>query len=128
MKKVVALFLGGLVLSGCTANKIDPALKAEAAKPLICENEKQCDLYWKRSQFWLANNSAWKIDTATDTLISTHNPAEYDPRLAYQVSKMPSEDGSSRIYIKPYCNNIFGCQPEPYSAVVSFKTFVRTGY
>ncbi|EPZ6777013.1 hypothetical protein ACXPFP_005012, partial [Escherichia coli] len=86
-----------------------------------------CDFYWKRAQFWLANNSSWKIQTATDTLISTYNPSPNSPFLAYQVSKMPNEDGSSRIFIKPFCDNMFGCQPNPYQAVVSFKNFVKTG-
>ena len=126
MKKIILVGCAVAILSGCTA-KVDPVLKAEAMKPLICKDEKQCDLYWKRSQFWVANNSAWKIDTVIDTLISTHNPPQYDPRLAYQISKMPNEDGSSRIYIQPFCNNAFGCQPELYGAVVSFKTFVRSG-
>ncbi|HFD6847592.1 TPA: hypothetical protein ACF3LB_001339 [Enterobacter hormaechei] len=129
MKKLV-LVAGAMIttamLVGC-ASKVDPALKAEAMKPLTCKDEKQCDLYWKRAQFWIANNSAWKIQTATDTLISTFNPPQYDARLAYQVSKMPNEDGSSRIYIAPFCNNMFGCQPEMYGAVVNFKNFVKSG-
>lgn len=60
-------------------------------------------------------------------IISTYNPSPNSPFLAYQVSKMPNEDGSSRIFIKPFCDNMFGCQPNPYQAVVSFKNFVKTG-
>nr|WP_229655743.1 hypothetical protein [Pantoea sp. 201603H] len=126
MRKETLLCLTIILLSGCAA-KVDPALQAEAMKPLTCQDEKQCDLYWKRSQFWLANNSAWKIQTATDTLISTYNPTPNSPLLAYQVSKMPNENGSSQIFIKPFCDNIFGCRPNIYQAVVNFKTFVRNG-
>lgn len=126
MREIIGLVVAALMLSGCAA-KVDPALKAEAMKPLICKDEKQCDFYWKRSQFWIANNSSWKIQTATDTLISTYNPAPNSPLLAYQVSRLPNEDGSARILIKPYCDNIFGCQPEIYSSVVNFKNFVKNG-
>jgi hypothetical protein len=126
VRNIMGLTVAALILSGCAA-KVDPALKAEAMKPLVCKDEKQCDLYWKRSQFWVANNSSWKIQTATDTLISTYNPAPNSPLLAYQVSRMPNEDSSARIFIKPYCDNMFGCQPELYGAVVSFKNFVKTG-
>ncbi|MBW6101354.1 hypothetical protein HTY54_21250 [Escherichia coli] len=104
MKKLVlvaGVMIATVMLGGCAA-KVDPALKAEAMKPLTCNDEKQCDFYWKRAQFWLANNSSWKIQTATDTLISTYNPSPNSPFLAYQVSKMPNEDGSSRIFIKPF--------------------------
>lgn len=126
MKKLFGIMIAAAVLSGC-AKQVDPAVVAEANKPLTCKDEKQCDLYWKRSQFWVANNSSWKIETATDTLISTYNPAPNSPLLAYQISRMPNEDGSARIYIQPYCDNMFGCQPELYSTVVNFKKFVREG-
>ncbi|MEH4659320.1 hypothetical protein [Phytobacter diazotrophicus] len=126
MKKILIVLLGSILLTACAA-KVDPAVQAEAKKPLICKDEKQCDLYWKRAQFWIAHNSAWKIQTATDTLISTFNPPGSDARLAYQVTKMPNEDGSARIYIAPFCNNMFGCQPELYGAVVNFKNFVKSG-
>lgn len=126
MKKFLGMMIVAAVLSGCAA-KVDPALKAEAMVPLTCKDEKQCDFYWKRAQFWLANNSSWKIQTVTDTLISTYNPAPNSPLLAYQVSKMPNEDNSSRIFIKPFCDNMFGCKPDIYQAVASFKNFVRSG-
>ncbi|MGP2412818.1 hypothetical protein ACTUSQ_01445 [Pantoea ananatis] len=126
MNKIFLVFIFSLTMVGC-AKKVDPALQAEVMKPLICKDEKQCDTYWKRSQFWIANNSSWKIQTATDTLISTYNPAPYSPLLAYQASKMPHDDGSSQIFIKPYCDNMFGCQPDIYQAVVAFKSFVRNG-
>ncbi|WP_350357125.1 hypothetical protein [Escherichia coli] len=62
-----------------------------------------------------------------DSRGGSYNPSPNSPFLAYQVSKMPNEDGSSRIFIKPFCDNMFGCQPNPYQAVVSFKNFVKTG-
>ncbi|CAI1917866.1 Uncharacterised protein [Serratia fonticola] len=126
MKKVIVLCFTVLIISGC-AQKIDPAVQAEANKPLICKDEKECDIYWKRSQFWVANNSHWKVQTVTDTIISTHNPAPNSPLLAYQISKMPNDDGTSRIFIKPFCDNIFGCQPDPDVPTAAFKKFVRTG-
>lgn len=126
MKKIIALCFITVMMSGC-AQKVDPALQAEAYKPLICKDDKECDLYWKRSQFWVATNSNWKVQTVTDTIISTHNPAPYSPLLAYQISKMPNEDGTSRIFIKPFCANMLGCEPDPDMATVAFKRFVRTG-
>lgn len=127
MKGLFLMFAMVLMLSGCASPLGDPSLKAEVETPLICNGEKECGLYWQRAQFWVANNSAWKIETATDTLISTHNPAANSPNTAYQVTKLPNTDGTARIFIKPFCDNMFGCQPKPYEATVSFKRFVKNG-
>ena len=127
VRKIIGGCIVALALTGCADKMGDPSLKAEAEAPLTCSNDKDCSLYWQRAQFWVANNSAWKIQSATDTLISTYNPTPNSPMTAYQVSKLPKGDGTARIFIKPYCDNVFGCQPKPYEAVVSFKRFVKNG-
>ncbi|HGK8567250.1 TPA: hypothetical protein ACJ753_004058 [Yersinia enterocolitica] len=127
MKKILLISAIAASLSGCASPLGDPSLKAEAEAPLICSGEKECGLFWQRAQFWVASNSAWKIETANDTLISTHNPMPNSPATAYQVTKLPNTDGTARIFIKPFCDNMFGCQPKPYEATVAFKRFVKNG-
>ncbi|ELI7923492.1 hypothetical protein ACQ26G_004349 [Yersinia enterocolitica] len=132
MKKILLILTTAMALSGCSSQFDssplgDPSLKAEVEAPLICNGEKECNLFWQRAQFWVANNSAWKIETATDTLISTHNSQPDRADLAYQVTRLPNPDGTARIYIKPFCANMFGCRPKPYEAIVAFKRFVKSG-
>jgi len=93
--------------------------------PLLCATKAQCDTYWQRAQAWIAANSSWKIQIATDSIIQTYGPGGAKVDLAYLVTRLPNEDGSARIAIKPDCDNVFRCYPTKTDAIVAFKRFVR---
>lgn len=129
MKKLVlvaGVMIATVMLGGCAA-KVDPALKAEAMKPLTCNDEKQCDFYWKRAQFWLANNSSWKIQTATDTLISTYNPSPNSPFLAYQVSKMPMKMDPQEFSSSLFAIICLAVNQTPIRQLFPLKTSLKQG-
>jgi hypothetical protein len=98
-----------------------------AAEPLACVGRDQCDLYWKRAQAWVANNSVYRISTATDTIIETYGPVASRAELAYKVTRVPDGRDGARILIVTSCADYLPCSPTRTSATVAFKRFVRSG-
>lgn len=113
-----------LAMSGCAG--MQPSnLSAEATEPLICENADQCSLYWKRAQLWVAKNSRWKIQSATDVVITTYTPVRSSAEFGFQITREPLDVGpKERIAMQPICVNMFGCG-DLNATVVSFKRYVR---
>lgn len=93
-----------LLLSACVAP--GPAIHTP---PLECVGEPECKLYWERTQVWIAMNSHWKVQVATDVMISTFNGTEHSTYNHYSVVREPLGDGRERIIMRTGCNNIFGC-------------------
>ena len=113
------------LLAGCvSAPNLDPALVAEAHRPLMCKDKTQCDLYWSRAQAWVANNGGYRIQTVSDSIISTYGPSGGRVELASQVTREANADGSARIRIRLSCDNRFVCRPTPEEGAVSFKRYV----
>lgn len=125
MKRAVVL-LAVVALAGCAQG---PRIQdnPEAMEPLVCANKTQCDAWWQRSQSWVAQNSYWKIQTASDAVIQTYGPGQSRVEMAYNITRSPNADGSARITISAACDNIFGCTPKLLDAVLSFKRYVKGG-
>jgi hypothetical protein len=115
------------VLTGCTQMPAPAELAANptTAEPVLCVDKVQCDLYWRRAQAWVANNSEYRLQTVTDTVIETYGPIAPRRGLAFRITKVPDDKEGARIYALPACSNAFGCTPAPTDAVVAFKRFVR---
>lgn len=125
MKRMVAGVLG-IAVAGCaTVGEVDPAMAKEANAPLLCEGKDQCDLYWRRAQVWLASNSHYRIQSATDTVISTHGPTQHSVDRAYQIVRVPLSSKIDQITIQSGCANIFGCSTNELERALSFKRYVR---
>jgi hypothetical protein len=124
------IFLAGalFLLAGCaTPTIVSPEDMAELEKPLICEAKEQCSLYWRRSLFYVNKNSPFKIQTVNDDLIQTYSPTGGSPLIGFNISKEPLENESTRIWVKIFCDNMFGCVPEVPGEMVKLKRYVRTG-
>lgn len=132
MKKIIFFFwilCSVLIVSGCVA-AIKPTREERelAVKELICESKEQCALYWQRAQIWIARNSAWKIQTATDYVINTYTPTNRSSGWGFQVTREPIEDGKELIYLTPLCGSVFaGCSPDRTIVIASFKGYVLAG-
>lgn len=127
MKKI-ALALIFAALAGCaTTKEASPEVKAAAEKPLICEGSEQCDLYWQRAMFYINSNSRYKIQTSNENLIQTYNPTGGDAYVGYNISREPLGNGRFRIWVKVFCDNMFGCVPEVYSEIAKVKRYVASG-
>ena len=126
LNKIFLLALTAVLAACVTPQTVDPATEAIAREPLRCKDKATCDVYWSRAQAWVANNSAWKISVATDTLIETHSGiSELERRTAYKITLVRSMDGSAQIIIYPVCRlGGNSCNPHPLNAAASFKNFV----
>lgn len=125
MKKTTISLLALVALSGCAA-KENPATVAAANAPLVCEGKTQCELYWQKSQAWVATNSAWKIQTANDTIINTYNPAPNAATLGYQLVKTPLGNERYEIIVQTSCGNMFGCIPSAIQQTAALKGYVKS--
>jgi hypothetical protein len=114
------------ILSSCgQMPSSEPGANPESAEPVLCINKTQCDVYWQRAQAWVANNSRYRLQTITDTVIETYGPLATQTGLAFRITKVPDDKDGARIYVLPVCSNVFACSPTPADAVIAFKQFVR---
>lgn len=125
MKLARVLPLALLTACATQVPAIDPAIAAAAQEPLFCRGTDQCKRYWQRAQVWVAQNSYWKIQTATDVLIQTYNAVQGSTRRAYTVLKEPGSGEVERIMIRSACDNMFGCDVNEFEVAARFKAYVR---
>jgi hypothetical protein len=113
-----------LLVSGCAATPLilGPATGASEA---TCDTG--CREAWERAQLWVVHHSKWKIQTATDVLIETFNPTQYDPSYGFTATKEPLGGGRSRISLGMSCGNPFGCNPRAADVSMAFNYYVATG-
>jgi hypothetical protein len=114
------------LLSGCAQVPVatDPAVSSASAQPVLCVGKAQCEIYWQRAQAWVANNSEYRLQTVTDTVIETHGPLMARRGLAFRVTRVPDDKDGARIYVLAACGNAFGCSPASSDAVTAFKLFL----
>lgn len=90
----------------------------------MCSGDIQCGKLWDGAQVWLAQHSAFKIQTASNSVIQTYGTSRNSPALAYVVIKEPGQYGTHNIKIAATCDNIFGCQPNALAAIANFKDYL----
>jgi hypothetical protein len=75
-----------LIVGGCNNATTDPVnaalVKAVANQPITCQAGADCDAKWSRATAWIAQNSAYKVQTASDSIIQTMGPLPNDPSPA----------------------------------------------
>ncbi len=122
--KTTAMFAAAIMIgaAGCAT----PQQAAVAPPPpLFCKVKDECELFWRRAQVWLAQNSSYRIQSATDTVISTHGPRRYSVDRAYRITRVPGPNGIDQILFESGCANLFGCSTNRFDDEVSFKRYVR---
>ncbi|MDN7178593.1 hypothetical protein M0D69_11275 [Caballeronia sp. SEWSISQ10-4 2] len=123
MSTIVAVIA---LLAGCsTTGQIAGETMEQATAPLTCTNKAECDAWWARAQVWVINHSEYKLQTVTDSIIQTDGPSGGKRALAYQITKTPSNEGTATIGFAAHCDNMLGCEPNPWKAGADFKQFVR---
>jgi len=130
MKTGLVVGVAGTLLAGCATVGPDLSKDLQPAKGIgdSVECSGDCETEWQRAQVWLTRHSRWKLQTATDTTITTYNPSRHDPSYGFTVVKEPLPQGNSRITldITP-CGNIYGCSPEKEEIRKGFLYYVKTG-
>lgn len=115
-----------IVLAGCsTQGQVSGSVMEQATSPLTCTNKAECDAWWSRAQVWVSNHSEYKLQTVTDAIIQTGGPSGGKRALAYEITKTPSNEGTATIGFEAHCDNMLGCEPNPWKAGADFKQFVR---
>ncbi|CAB3883713.1 hypothetical protein LMG26689_03617 [Achromobacter animicus] len=120
--RISLLFVAALV-TGCAA-PVDHATKVRADAPIVCSGDQQCTKFWEGAQVWLAQHSAFKIQTVSSSVIQTYGPARNSPALAFTILKEPGIYGTHSIRIAATCDNMFGCQPNAITAIANFKDYL----
>jgi hypothetical protein len=93
--------------------------------PVTCTAGKDCDAKWSRAVAWVSQNSGFKIQVQTDSLIQTYGPGEPDTtNLAATVNKVAKTGDQYEIIAKIGCANLIGCTKEPRAALTDFVKFV----
>jgi len=125
MKAIILISIFTVLVGCASSNKnLSPGMEAAFHKPLVCAGDSQCKLYWDRANFYVNSNSRYKIQTANDNLIQTFSPTGGSTNLGYNISREPLGSGKYRIWIKTWCDNMFGCYPDQREEVAKFKMYV----
>lgn len=124
--RTIFLSLLLVTLFGCASNGPDlsPRMQAAYDKPLVCRGEQQCDLYWERVAFYINKHSRFKIQTSDKNLIQTYSPTGSSPYVGYNISREPLGNEAYRLWVKIWCDNMFGCHPDAYQEIANVKIYV----
>lgn len=127
--KVTLYFFTAVLVAGCTTNSISTRLQATLAAatttgPVECTG---CKAEWERAQLWLTRHSKWKMQTATDVVLQTFSPVNYDVSYGFTITKEPVLEGKYRIKLAMACGNPLGCDPAPSDVGRAFYHYVATG-
>ncbi len=118
----IMIGLAGL-LAGCTTIPSDPAVMELSRRDVICTEGADCDAKWSRAVAWVAQNSRWRIQTQTDTLIQTMGPLDTSD-AAFTITKVAHGNGTYTILFAAGCGSMFGCIPSVPGLKVVFNQFV----
>lgn len=123
--KYMAALLAITALSGCATTADQAARKDEVIRTApTCSGEADCSAKWETAQLWVAKHAAYKIQTVTNVLIQTYNPDATSTYLAAVAVKEPLGGGAYVIHVNLWCNNLFGCTPDRYEAMMAFNIAV----
>lgn len=108
--------------AGCASGAITQVNKAEFENTIpVCDGESDCKAKWEAAQLWIVHNAGFKLQTVTDVLLETFNPGPSDARIAVRVTKEPLGGSRYRLLVFVWCNNIFGCVPDGWTAALNFN-------
>jgi hypothetical protein len=80
---------------------------------------------WSAARSWVLSHAGTKIQTYGADYFDTYNPIPNSPALAAQVSKDALGSGKYKIGAKLWCDNMFGCQPNAWQALLDFNRTVN---
>ena len=125
--RVFACAAALFVVGGCNSspqNPVDAAIvNAAVNQPITCKAGPECDAKWSCASAWIAQNSAFKIQTANELIIQTMGPLPYDATPAFTVTKVANASGDYEISLTAGCDNIFGCIPSIEQSRYQFPRF-----
>ena len=97
----------------------------------VCKNKADCDKAFSLTQIFINENADMKIQTATDTIIETHSPAE-KKMISLKAIKMPKSGSSAEIILGGYCRAdgyewyIERCSEKLLSVYLEYPKYMRS--
>ncbi|MDD0974836.1 hypothetical protein [Pseudomonas fontis] len=126
MVRTVAVLMGFAFLAGCANTQEVDAWRSEAQRTTpVCTSENQCQVMWSAARSWVLSHAGTKIQNYGTDYFDTYNPIPNSPSLAAQVSKDALGSGKHKISAKLWCDNMFGCQPNAWQALLDFNRTVN---
>lgn len=124
--RTLTLIITLLTLAGCETmqHSISQSAEESAIPPIMCVGKDQCDVYWARTQVWIAQNSRYKIQFATNAVIQTFTSEQHSADNHFMATREPLLNGNERIVLATGCGNIFGCSMDQRTARRSMYAFV----
>jgi hypothetical protein len=129
VKRLVYSSIIMLAVAGCTGPTKVPLLNdaevAEMEMNLDCNPGAECDLFWRRAQYWIAQNAGMKIQVATDVVIETYGVTTYSNVWAFRAIREPLAKNQDRIHLEPSCGSVSLCRQTKLQMIASFRRYVR---
>lgn len=124
---IKALTLTAVVfISGCALQQAPLTFEEMANQtPPKCQGAQHCLAMWQRAQTWVANNSRYKIQIATDAVIQTYSPTRNNIELAYSITRELTGPDSYSYTTRAGCDNVFGCRPTREKGLASLHIYLR---
>jgi len=122
-RRLMVLSVIVFALAGCAVAERREAQLVDT--PVFCNGEKDCMEKWEKAEVWVTNNSKWRIQRASNTVIQTYGPGTTEADTAFKITKIPLGDGKYEIRMEARCNNWFGCFPKPAEAKHDFYNYIK---
>jgi hypothetical protein len=119
MRGKIFLLMTAGVLAACATVPQQPATPAP-----VCSGKAECTAEWAEARTFVLSHAAYKIQTYSRDFLQTFNPSEDSPQLAASVNKQPMPGGRYKIVGSFWCDNIFGCIPDPTTTLNAFNQAV----
>ena len=124
--KICALATALLVLAACAPTGAALAKQNEVARTIpTCFDANDCERKWAGAQAFVTQNSGFRIQAATNSLIETYGPTT-SVEFAFRVVKEPIADNGYRLLVTVYCGNIFGCGEDPWDVALRFNRYISS--
>ncbi len=131
MKSLCALAAGlalSSVIAGCGHSptpRYSDADIAEFNAPIECTNTEECERLWRRAQAWVVEQSGFKVQIATNSIIQTFNAPSYSTGWAFTVVRSPISKTTERFVVSPSCGDAPLCRKSKYEMVAAFHATLR---
>lgn len=122
--RLILITAGAMSLGGCLTTQDAQQAPIPSIK---CKQGQDCDGKWSRAVAWVSENSAFKIQVQSDSLIQTYSSVgDTDTTgLSVTVTKAALDQPSEyEIVAHIGCANPIGCVPDPQTALGQFTAFV----
>jgi hypothetical protein len=73
---------------------------------------------------WVQDNSQYRLQIQTDSLIQTAGPTDESASSAFTITKRALGGGAYQIVFRSGCDNIIGCVPTGLALQASFNNYV----